>query len=481
MVRKSLTIKYDKFVAVVIQLCLIMFLGIVSISSFTSLEFLSTFSFINTLIVMMIIFKMEKCIFSIPSMFMLFLAVFHFGQAWLYAFGGEVDKTISYDIFSLYEDQSIYTVLLFSLLSYNLISLFLIFFLRNKIPLNYIIEEQKENKVLQDRKVILQFGLILFFILLIPVLVYDYLSITITAEFGHVGLYENSAVLSTWAAANSYFPLAIIMVLLGCDPKKNGWKWMYYYSIGRCLLLMILTGKRGAFIIPLLLYIFCKHHFIKKYKRKHIIWIALVGILLLSMISFISYGRGDYSNIDFFDFIREKNIIVQILSELGGSFTTTVLSNNYTLSHGFLEGKSYLGALSVFLPFSDAIAPDLKAYYSLESILNPYSPSGGALGGSLFGEMYINFGFYSLLFSPLYAWVVSKVENIIDNSNRYSPFTVCSSVYLAYGFWIYVRGNLVDVVFIVKRTIYVLILYWIFKMVFNRSGLNEKKAFGRIQ
>lgn len=463
---RFLKIRFDKFVAITVILFQVLFLLLGS--NFISLRFLSVFSLINTLIVMAFVFKIGKRIFSVSSMFMLFLAVFHFGQAWLYAFGGEVDKTISYDVFSLYQEQAIYSILMFSLVSYNLIAVFWILFSKNDKDMGESLYETPNEREIFDRKLIFNFGIIFFFVLLIPVIIYDYLSITITAQFGHIGLYENSGILSTWAAANSYFPLAIIMVLLGCEPQKNGWKWMYYYAIGRCLLLMILTGKRGSFVIPLLLYIFCKHHFIKKYKRKHIVWIAIAGVFLLSMISFISYGRGDYSNMNFFEFMQEKNIIVQILSELGGSFTTTVLSYNYSLSNGFLEGKSYLGALSVFLPMSDVIAPELKAYFSLETILNPYSPSGGALGGSLFGEMYINFGYYALLLSPLYALLLSKMENVINNADKHSLFAVCSSVYISYGFWIYVRGNLVDVVFIAKRTLYVLILYLVFKELFGR-------------
>ena len=476
---RSLTIKFDKFIAITILLFLILFLSLGS--DFISLEFLSGFSLINTIIVMSIIFKIGKRIFSVSSMFMLFLAVFHFGQAWLYVFGGEVDKTISYDVFALYHDKTIYSILLFSLLSYNLIALFSILLSKNDTALNEPMIELQSEKDLFDRKIIFYFGIAFFFVLLIPVFIYDYLIITITAELGHGGLYDNAGMLSKWAAANSYFPLAIIMVLLSCDPKKNGWKWMYCYAIGRCLLLMILTGKRGSFVIPLLLYIFCKHHFIKKYKRKHIIWIFIASVLLLSMISFISYGRGDYSNMNFFEFMREKNIIVQILSELGASFTTTVLSYNYTLSHGFLGGKSYLGALSVFIPLSDTFFSGIKEYVSVSGLLNPYSPSGGALGGSLFGEMYINFGYYALILSPLYAWAVSKIENIINNANKFSLFAVCSSVYISYGLWLYVRGNLVDVVFTAKRTLYVLILFWIFKQLFGRRRmLYEKKDFDRI-
>lgn len=476
-----LTVDLDKFIAIMVQCCILLILTATVLGDLATLEFLCFFSLVNTGVVLFSVCKISKQVYSVSSMFLLFLAVFHFGQAWLYVFGAKVDKTISYDIFSLYPHENIYNILYFSIVCYNLVALFWLVFYKKTKKTDVLTENQASDSGLLERETVFRFGIVLFLVLLVPVLVYDYLSVTLTAQFGHVGLYENSGMLAIWAAANSYFPLAIILVLLGCDPQKNGWRWMYCYAVGRCLLLMILTGKRGSFVIPLLLYVFCKHHFIKKYKRKQLIWILIAGILLLSLISFISYGRGDYSNLNFWDFIIEKNIVTQILSELGGSFTTTVLSYNYTLSNGFLEGKSYLGALSVLLPFSDWIAPELKQFYSLETILNPYSPSGGALGGSLFGEMYINFGFFSLLLSPLLAWAISKIENIIGQMQKHSLFAVCSSVYISYGFWIFVRGNFVDVIFIVKRTLYVFILFWLFKTVLVRRKIYEEKPLNRIQ
>lgn len=461
---KSIISKNDKVIAIVLQLSLI---GVLMLgNSFFTLKTLSAFSIINTVIVMVLILKIRKSILSISSMFMLFLGVFHFGQAWLYTFGAQVDTNISYDIFSLYPDENLFNILLFSLLSYNFISLFLLLFSKNNATTKTLSTDWQGEKLLYNRKIIFRFGIILFFILLIPVIVYDYLTVTITAQFGHSGLYDYTERLATWSAANSYFPLAIIMVLLGCNPQNNGWKYMYYYAIGRCILLMILTGKRGSFVIPLLLYVFCKHHFIKKYKKKYFITIIIAVVLLLAVLSFISYGRGDYSDMDFMEFIQEKNLIVQVLSEFGASFTTTVLAYNYTISHGLLWGKSYLGALSVFVPFSSTLFPGIKEYMSVTSMLNPYSPSGGALGGSFFAEMYINFGFYSLALSPLFAWAVSKIENVINNPNKYSLYAICNSIYIAYGFWIYVRGNFVDVVFVTKRILYVWIIFVMFKLIF---------------
>ena len=151
------TSKYNKPIAIVI---LIFIIGILAFESvFFNLKTLSAFSIINTFVVMMIIFKIRNSIFSISSMFMLFLSVFHFGQAWLYVFDIEVDEKISYDIFSLYPAESIYAILLFSLLAYNFIALFLIVFSKkNSMKLSKVRDLQNE-KSLSDKKMVLRFYL----------------------------------------------------------------------------------------------------------------------------------------------------------------------------------------------------------------------------------------------------------------------------------------------------------------------------------
>lgn len=446
----------------------------------SQLKALSFYSLFSTIAVMLFLIYVVKRTFTITTMFMLFLAMFHLGQAWLYAFGGKVDTSIAYDNFTLYPRDELYHILLFSLIAYNLIAFFLLCNFSRKDNHSDLSDENINKKMSYDRQKVLTFGILFFLVLLVPVMIYDYLLVSISATYSHLGIYEFSEELSVWAAANSYFPLAIIMIMLGCDPKKKGWKWIYYYAIIRCLLLMLLTGKRGSFVIPLILYIFCKHFFIQKYKRRHFVLGAAGVVLFLALISFVAYGRGDYSNLNFIDFILEKNILVQTLSEFGSTFTTTILSYRYILSYGFLSGKSYLGALSVFLPFSEYFASGMQKYYSIARLLNQYSPSGGGLGGSLFGEMYINFGYYALFLTPLLAWMVSKIEKIIQNQKKYSLFSICCSVYISYGFWMWVRGNLVDVVFITKRVLYVWIIYCIYILIFKRKTINETETINRL-
>ncbi|MHC1714450.1 MAG: O-antigen polysaccharide polymerase Wzy [Acidaminococcaceae bacterium] len=450
------------------QMGLLMLSVFFAISNEWPLEFLCALTLVSSVSLLVMLSIIEEQFFTISILFMMFLSVFHFGQAWIYLFGAEVDTKISYDIFSLYSYQQIYEIMSFCLVAYNLLGIFLIAFF-DKMA-NYQTPKNLPEMFSEAQRIKLyRFACVFFFVLVMPVAIYDYMSITITMASGHIGLYEQSDALATWAAANSYLPFVIIMLLLGSDKKSDTWKWIYAYAIGRCLLLMILTGKRGSLIIPLLIYVYCKHKFIKPIKKSNAIWVVICGVVLLSLISFIAYTRGDYSNENFFEFILKKNIIVQILSELGGTFTTTVLAFRYTENEMVLNGKSYLGALSVSVPLSDYFFPEIKQYYSLETILNQYSPSGGALGGSLFGELFINFKWASLLIVPIISLAVAKIEKSINRFES-SLFTKCASVYFAYGLWIFVRGNLVDIVFIAKRILYVFIIYYLFSLIFNKSS-----------
>ncbi len=454
-----------------IQLALVVLWSYLAISESISLKHICILSFFNTLIVFWTMARTRKVLFSLSAIFMMFLALFHFGQAWIYAVGSKVDKNISYDLFSLYTEDDLSNVLIFSLLAYNLVAFFLIVFAPKVVSIGGRDIDYQRNDFFPDRKLVYKFGIVLFGILLIPVAIFDYLSISYASQAGYGGIYANADKLARWALFNSYFPLAIILLLLGCDPRKNGWKPIFYFAVLHSLALMVLTGHRGPHLIPVLLFFFCKHYFIKPYKAKHVVLMGCFGFILLMLLSFVSYGRHKgYANLDLIEFMREKNVFIQTFSEFGCTLVTTILAYKYTITHAFLEGKSYLGSLAVFIPFSTSLTPELKPYISISALLNPYSPSKGALGGSFFAEMYINFGYYSLMLTPVFGWIICKLENITRRPDKYSLFAICCIIYIAFGLWIYARGNLYDLVTAIKRALYVFILFWLCKKtVFNHK------------
>lgn len=426
-------------------------------SAVPTLSQLTLFSLVNTIITLVILVITPKKICIVSWFFMLFLAVFHFGQAWLYYFGISVDTNISYDIFEIYHYDDIYNTMLFCLVTFNLLALFMLLFSKRQYADNQQVERDWD---LSERQRILRFGVVILVILIPFVIMYDYTVISLTRSGGHKALYLYSSDYAFYSSMNAYLPLAIIMIIAGSNPKGKWWQIVLFLAISRYLFLMFSTGKRGSLVIPILLYLLCRHIFIKRYQLRQIGYFLVGGFIFISIIAFIAYSRGNNAD-SLLEFVSEKNIIVQILSEMGSTFVTTILAYQQTMVDGFWHGISYLGSLATFLPFSNILASTAKEYQVVGKILNPYSPSGGALGGSFFAELYINFGWWSVCLAPLFAWVLSIIDRILNSTKTHSLILSCCCLYTSYGFWLYSRGDFLDVVLSVKRVLYVLIVYWL--------------------
>lgn len=126
----------------------------------SQLKALSFYSLFSTIAVMLFLIYVVKRTFTITTMFMLFLAMFHLGQAWLYAFGGKVDTSIAYDNFTLYPRDELYHILLFSLIAYNLIAFFLLCNFRRKDNHSDLSDENINKKMSYDRQKMLTFGIL---------------------------------------------------------------------------------------------------------------------------------------------------------------------------------------------------------------------------------------------------------------------------------------------------------------------------------
>jgi hypothetical protein len=242
---------------------------------------------------------------------------------------------------------------------------------------------------------------------------------------------------------------------------------------------MVLVGNRGPLLISIIIYIYVKHKFVEQYSRRHAFIIIAFGAFMVSLLPFISYIRSGSNNIGYFDYLVSENPVIDILSELGSTLVTPILARFYTFTNGFLVGKSFIGSLTTFSPFSDVLFSSIRKYISVSSLLNQYLPINSSLGGSFFAEMYINFGWYSLILIAFFGYIVSKVSMNLENfRNKSKPLFLSVNAYFCIGLLLYTRGNFIDVVFNAKRIIYVLILYY---SIFFLLKLNRKKEIRQVE
>ena len=435
-------------------------------SSSGNLQSLNIYILVDVAVVIVVFYDPEHR-FSLLFVFMALLALFHFGQVFLNIFSLPITTSHAYDLFSMYSEDEIKKTLRFCIISYNLIALSACFVrgrLRQKSE--YVDCGYSKLESERDSSDIYYFGKLLFWILLIPIVVFD-ITIAISGlSIGYMARYTYQyPILSD---LDQFFPMVIICLIAGGNEDRK-WKGYYCFALVRIAVQMFTVGNRSSLIIYLILYELTRHncHFRDDRKNvlKSIIYIAtIIGVCV--MVSFVAIIRGG-NRISLSAFLGEYNVFSLFLSEFGSTLITPILASSYVVDVGLLWGKNYLGALAVLIPLSSRFLSGIRAYMNVGAILNPYSPLKGALGGSLFADMIISFGNIGMLLSIPLGVFVAKISNRIKLTSK-NDFWKCVSIYFSYGILLYVRGNAEDIGLTLKRTVYFIMLYFVFSHFWNR-------------
>lgn len=404
--------------------------------------------------------------------FVTFSALFHFGQVVLFVFDIPIVVSNAYDLFAIYSYDRIGKTLDFCIKGYNIIAFSGFFIYNRKKPREVTTELTKRD----DQEIIYRFGKGMFWILLLPLLVYDISMFRLGLAYGYEAkyLYNNSLLISI----DVYFPFSIICILMAAPKEDKTWKYYYAYALVRMALHMFIVGNRGPLIINLVLYEVIRYYY-RNFKHTKMAFgkkMALIvgGLVICTFVSYVAVSRGK-SNISFSDFLIEYNVISLFLSEFGSTLITAILTVSYTGKYGFLMGKTYLGGLAALLPFSQSYMGDIRSYMNVGALMNPYSPNEGALGGSYFGDMYINFGYYGLWVAlGLGIGVAVLFCKMMDTSKI--NFSKCTMFYFFYSLLLYIRGRSQDWAFAVKRIIYLAIVYCLYRFVVEQREKNHKRS-----
>lgn len=430
---------------------------------------------INAAASLLLIAVRQRRIFTLYFCFMLFLVLFHFGQLILYVFDAQVDTSIAYDLLDLYSRYDLQQTLMFCLIAFNVMNTcgMLLVPRRRREPQPEKTPSLGQNEERGRR--VYQFGLVLFCVLLIPVLIYDVQMITSASQVGYLAKYTTDT--GIFGDLEAYLPAAVLCILVTAKGQNRPWKAVYYYALIRALALMLLVGNRGNMLITAILYIYAKHWFIKPYTRKNWLSVGAICIGVVVLMPFIAFIRGKASELGFWEYLSTNNPVTQFLSEFGSTLVTPILSFQYVDSFGFLGGKSFLGALAVLVPFSSALFGGIKQFMSVGVLLNPYAPAVGALGGSVFAELYINFGWASLVLAALFGLGVAKISQALENGARGDhPFLSGMLLYLSYGVLLYVRGDFLDIVQAGKRVLYLCVVFYLFKNLMSRRDQSRLRG-----
>lgn len=398
---------------------------------------------------------------NVYFIFIILTYVFHFGQVFLYIFGINNPLPPKFNI-NYYETSVLVNSLYYSLIVIVIFQI--VGFLLLKKIINYSINISK--KQIADNKIDSSFFIIMILITILPYLYVDISQMLLASELGYVDAYKfgNSYFLSLFV---NFFLISLFGFLTSTNNRKLGRIIIIIFAIWN-VIKMFTVGNRSQpmAILLALVFIYISISKPKKIKIKpiHIVF----GLLILLLLPYIAYIRNSTSNTNeysnFIFYLLNDNPISYLLAEFGGTILTlfTVIDIVPKIV-SFSNGLTYLGSLTILLPFSTTIFGGyFSAHISVGETMNSFF--GGGLGGSWIAELYFNFGYFGILFVPIYSFCIKRISDMIDN-NIVPKYTINRALmfYMLIPLFIFPRGYFYTFISYLNVYIYVAIAYFVYR------------------
>ncbi len=340
--------------------------------------------------------------------FIILTFIFMFGRIFLNAF--HLDNGIFWDLMNRHSPLILYHTSIYILCCIQSIFFGFILFEKPKQKTEPIeISSEKINKLMYSTGIIL---------LLFSAPFRLFTDITWIMEAQAVGSY--SAVTSSTGLADDFaflvVPSIIFIIASGKLQPKTSLK-ILIAIIGYFVVVMILTGDRRYPMTAILALVLCYFKiFDMKFKvRQIIVWVAGAFLILNLLAVLRDVRHSDLTSLgNFFTAygkdILGKSTLTETLSEFGLTFFSVVHIFEYVPSFiPFQYGFSFIASIPSLLPIGWLFG-DLFSQASLSGQINPMA--GAPVGASLLGDLYGNFGWFTIPIAIIAGLFISKIFKI---------------------------------------------------------------------
>ena len=381
-----------------------------------------------------ILFILQKkvSLFDFRFVFVILAYVFMFGRVWLAQFN--VENLASWSVHRFYDPSILYKTSLFALCSIQFLFIGLFSGFRSEENCtfeNFYTYTEAEKTHLYNTGVIL-------LIIAVPCRLYTDLFAIISA--GATGYYVSiGSITGLW---DDFAFLIIPAVLCIAESKESLRRPIIFSVIIYFIVVMSLTGDRRYYvsgILALMMY-YLNGHAKKRIKLSRLIIYGLLAIVFLNLLELIREARnGDLGSIMSFatrygiKILDFSNVATLTLGEFGLSFYSlaSIIEHVPNLLP-FQYGLTFLRALPSILPFGDSFG--FLGIASPSAVVNQYTRL--PLGGTLFGDLYANFGLFAIIAAYFSGLIIRKY--FVNLSNGKSELS-CVLYYTSY----YILINLV--------------------------------------
>ena len=242
----------------------------------------------------------------------------------------------------------------------------------------------------------------------------------------------------------------MILISLQSKPKKQ--KIVFLLIVSYFILLM-LCGRRSENVayICILSFFFLKCYR-EKVNIKTLTLIIILGILFLNVLYAIVYSRQRNEGQNISNFITafqyvliKKNIFIESLREYGNTgYTAIAVISNWLPMFGATNGLSILYSLTAIIPNIIGVAGKLTSLGNFALILQKttgiLSSEYLNIGGSLFAELFFNFGIIggciSCLIIGYFVGLLSEKLNFYIANGCYFKIAYYIATYISIIYWI---------------------------------------------
>ncbi|CEP97206.1 Uncharacterised protein [[Clostridium] sordellii] len=367
-------------------------------------------------------------VFSLYTIFCLFIVIFNYGQFILWAIGIHYEGELGTTNFIRYMDDK--TLLKIEIITSISILVFHTGALMAIIKTKKIHRKAKEYKIFDKNNdcMYLKFICTILFIISSVAVIYDsYINLGIALKYGYTSLYyggHTSMNVLLKYISYLFFPSMIGYLVGSKFSKKSFYLVCTIFSV--YMMINLLAGDRGSWIYYSAILFWCYIRYIKKPSIKSIIFYILMFIIILTITSvLVKFREIGFNNITLKD-INEvisnfKFIFIKPLFEMGQSARVLGIIIQDKVNENWVYGNTYIAA------FASIIIPRMKIWlgfpdFYLENWISQshLGLKNYGVGFSMVAEAYLNGG---ILFFPFIMFIlglfIGKLTDInINNSKK---------------------------------------------------------------
>lgn len=392
--------------------------------------------------------RKQRRVFSPLLLILLSLYIFHSGHLWLSLFKA---NPLIYLMDFGYSSSEQELVFIYRLLT-NMLILF------GCVGLYFV----KETFALRDNNYIsLPSGINILVILLYLIMMYYEVQRAgnVSAQ-GYGGGYHYSNAFALMLA--DWINILLVMMMYVYRNDSNRF-WRYTCMLlFRALFIMFFVGNRGSSVIQIItaVFIISRYSYISedKVKLRRIIW--GMGFFLLIALPLVSMLRSGVSSGDVFS---NQGPIESFFIEFGDTARNMFLVDGYVSTFGPVNGLQMLSTSLTIFPMSTLFFGNLINKYGIvAAFLNDYYNMRG-LGGSMFAQLYFNFGSSGWLFVSIaiMALFTTWVSNSLMTKNN-SIYRTIIFLGLFVGLITNVRGEWYSTMSSLKISLYLCVILLLF-------------------